>query len=91
MRTMSNSTWLPQNVVLWAACRNDSRYLQLLTNNEKGDEVCFDRFPAPKRWKASAEKRKRWIVACRCGDSFVIVCGKTAIFAVYISLTRMDL
>ena len=63
MRTMSNSTWLPQNVVLWAACRNDSRYPQLLTNNEKGDEVRFDRFPAPKRWKASEEKRKRWIVA----------------------------
>ncbi|CAB4036383.1 RNA-directed DNA polymerase from mobile element jockey, partial [Paramuricea clavata] len=45
-----------------------------LTKNEKGDEVRFYRFPAPKRWKVSAEKRKRWIEACHRGDSFV--CGK---------------
>ena len=54
----------------WGTCRNDSRYPHLLTKNPKGDEVRFYRFPAPKRWKESAEKRKRWIVACHRGDSF---------------------
>ena len=58
----------------WGTCRNDSRYPHLLTKNEKGDEARFYRFPAPKRWKASAEKRKRCIVACHRGDSFV--CGR---------------
>ena len=47
----------------WGTCRNDSRFPHLLTKNPKGDEVRFYRFPAPKRWKESAEKRKRWIVA----------------------------
>ena len=58
----------------WGTCKNDSRYPHLLTKNEKGDEVRFYRFPAPKRWKQSAEKRVRWIVACHRGDS--LVCGK---------------
>ena len=58
----------------WGTCRNDSRYPHLMTKNDKGDEVRFYHFPAPKRWKESAEKRKRWIVACHRGDSFV--CGK---------------
>ena len=58
----------------WGTCRNDSRYPHLMQKNDKGDEVRFYRFPAGKRWKQSAERRKRWIVACHRGDSFV--CGK---------------
>ena len=55
----------------WGTCMNDSRYPHVMTKNDKGDEVHFYRFPAPKRWKESEEKRKRWIVACHRGDFFV--------------------
>ncbi|CAB3991533.1 hypothetical protein AC249_AIPGENE23928, partial [Paramuricea clavata] len=55
----------------WGTCRNDSRFLHLQTKNKNGDPVIFYRFPAPKRWKETAERRERWIIACHRGDSFV--------------------
>ena len=58
----------------WGTCRSDSRYPNLMQKNDKGDEARFYRFPAPKRWKQSAERRKFCIVVCHRGDSFV--CGK---------------
>ena len=54
----------------WGTCRNDSRFPHLQTKNQKGDPITFYRFPAPKRWKETAERRKQWIIACHRGDSF---------------------
>jgi hypothetical protein len=36
-------------------CRNDSRFQHLQTKNKTGDTVTFYRFPAPQRWKETAE------------------------------------
>jgi hypothetical protein len=55
----------------WGTFRNDSRFQHLQTKNKNGDPVTFYRFPAPKRWKETAERRERWIIACHRGDSFV--------------------
>lgn len=55
----------------WGTFTNYSRYPHQMRKNEKGDDVHFYRFPAPRRWKASAGKRKCWIVACHRGDDFV--------------------
>ena len=54
----------------WGTCRNDSRFPHLQNKNKNGDPLKFFRFPAPKRWKEAAERRKRWIVACHRGDGF---------------------
>ena len=51
----------------WGTCKNDSRYPERMTKNSNGDPISFYHFPGPKR---SAEKRKRWIDACRRGDAF---------------------
>ena len=51
----------------WGTCKNDSRYPERITKNSNGDRISFYHFPGPKR---SAEKRKRWIDACRRGDAF---------------------
>ena len=52
----------------WGTCKNDTRYPQRMVKNPNGDPVTFVHFPGQKR---QAEKRKRWIDACRRGDSFV--------------------
>ena len=51
----------------WGTCKNDSRYPQFWTKNEKKDPIFFLRFPAPKR---SPKKRERWIKSCHRGDGF---------------------
>lgn len=52
----------------WGTCKNDSRYPERMVKNSNGDPVTFFHFPGEKR---QAEKRSRWIMACRRYDSFV--------------------
>ena len=54
----------------WGTCRNDSRFPHLQTKNKNGDPITFYHFPAPKRWKETAKRRRQWIIACHRADSF---------------------
>ncbi len=61
----------------WGECKNDTRYPHLLKRNKNNDPVKFYHFPGPVH---SAERRRKWIIACHRGDDFVCtkdsyVCG----------------
>ena len=52
----------------WGECKNDTRYPHLIKRNKNNDPVKFYHFPGPVR---SAERRRKWIIACHRGDKFV--------------------
>ena len=55
----------------WGECQNDTRYPHLLKRNKNNDPAKFYRFTGPAR---SAERRRKWTIACHRGDNFI--CSK---------------